>query len=64
MGALGFATAGITLMLVERFGHRNAYFMVAGGFTAIGFLAALIVRNKEHKEVAADAAWSLDPTFP
>ena len=32
--AFGFATAGVTLMLVERFGHRNAYFMVAAGFTA------------------------------
>jgi hypothetical protein len=53
--ALGFATAGITLMLVERFGHRNAYFMVAAGFTAIGFLAALIVRAKEHEEVVAKA---------
>jgi hypothetical protein len=52
--ALGFATAGITLMLVERFGHRNAYFMVAGGFTALGLLAALIVRTKEHEEVVAD----------
>jgi hypothetical protein len=52
--ALGFATAGVTLMLVEQFGHRNAYFMVAGGFAALGFLAALIVRTKEHQEVVAD----------
>jgi MFS family permease len=51
--ALGFATAGVTLMLVERFGHRNAYFMVAGGFTALGLLAALIVRTKEHDEIVA-----------
>jgi hypothetical protein len=52
--ALGFATAGATLMLVERFGHRNAYFMVAGGFMALGLLAALIVRTKEHDEVVAE----------
>ena len=52
--AFGFATAGITLMLVERFGHRNAYFMVAGSFVVLGFLAALIVRAKEHEEVVAD----------
>jgi hypothetical protein len=51
--ALGFATAGVTLMLVERFGHRNAYFMVAGGFTALGLIAALIVRTKEHDEIVA-----------
>jgi len=53
--ALGFATAAVTLMLVERFGHQNAYFMVAGGFTVIGLLAALIVRTKEHDEVTAEA---------
>lgn len=52
--ALGFATAGVTLMLVERFGHRNAYFMVAGGFMVLGLLAVLIVRTKEHDEVAAE----------
>jgi hypothetical protein len=52
--AFGFATAGITLMLVERFGHRNAYFMVAGGFVVLGFLAASIVRAKEHEDVVAD----------
>jgi hypothetical protein len=53
--ALGFATAAVTLMLVERFGHQNAYFMVAGGRTVIGLLAALIVRTKEHDEVTAEA---------
>ena len=52
--AFGFATAGITLMLVERFGHRNAYFMVAASFVVLGFLAALIVRAKEHEDVVAD----------
>jgi hypothetical protein len=60
--ALGFATAGVTLMLVERFGHRNAYFMVAGGFTALGLLAALIVRTKEHQEVVADEQAAKDDT--
>jgi hypothetical protein len=52
--ALGFGTAGVTLTLVEKFGHRNAYFMVAGGFTTLGLLAALIVGVKEHEEVIAD----------
>jgi hypothetical protein len=32
VAALGFVTAAITLMLVERFGHIAAYWMVAGGF--------------------------------
>jgi hypothetical protein len=52
--ALGFATAGITLMLIERFGHREAYFMIAGGFLAIGLVAALIVRTKEQDEAIAE----------
>ena len=52
--AFGFATAGVTLMLIERFGHRNAYFIVSGGFTVLGLLAALLVRNKEHEEIVAD----------
>ena len=45
--ALGFATAGITLMLVERFAHREAYVMIAAGFTTVGLLAVLVVRSKE-----------------
>jgi hypothetical protein len=53
--ALGFAITAVTLMLTERFGHQNAYFMVAGGFTVIGLLAALVVRTKEHDEVTAEA---------
>ena len=52
--ALGFAAAGVTLMLVERYGHRNAYFMVAAGFCVIGVLAALFVRTKEHEEIVAE----------
>ena len=52
--ALGFATAGGTLMLVERFGHRDAYFMVAGIFTLLGILTALFVRSKEHEEVVVE----------
>jgi len=47
--ALGFATAGATLTLVEHFGHREAYLMIAGGFTAVGLLAVLVVRTKEHQ---------------
>ena len=41
-------------MLVERFGHRDAYFIVAGIFSLLGMLAALIVRSKEHEEVVVD----------
>jgi hypothetical protein len=37
--ALGFATAAITAMLVERFGTLAGYGMVAGGFALIGLVA-------------------------
>ena len=62
--ALGFGTAAVTLMLIERFGHQNAYFMVASGFAVIGLLAGLIVRAKEHDEVIAEErATATDPGF-
>jgi hypothetical protein len=53
--AAGFAVAAITLLLVDRFGAIRAYFMVAGGFTAIGIIAGLAVKVKEREEEAADA---------
>lgn len=52
--AVGFATAAITLMLVERFGAIVAYWMVGGGFAAIGFAATLAVSVKEQEEVIAE----------
>lgn len=48
--ALGFATAAIALELTERFGARNALWMLAGGFCAIGLLAAFAVTMKEQQE--------------
>ena len=33
--ALGCALAAITVMLVQRFGHVTAYWLVAGGLAAI-----------------------------
>jgi hypothetical protein len=51
--ALGFATAAIGLELTERFGARNALWLLAGGFCAIGLLAAFAVTMKEQ-EMAAD----------
>ena len=52
--ALGFATAAIASMLVERFGSIAGYWMVAGGFTLIGLVAALVVGVKEQVEEVAD----------
>ena len=45
--ALGFALAAITVMLVERFGHVMAYWMVAGGLAAIGIVAAAAASGQE-----------------
>jgi hypothetical protein len=56
VAALGFATAAITVMLVERFGHVAAYWIVAGGFAAVGLVAALVVSVKEHEEEVAEKA--------
>src|SRR5262245_25464068 len=52
--ALGFATATITSMLVERFGSIAGYWMVAGGLTLIGLVAALVVGVKEQEDEVAD----------
>lgn len=59
--AIGFTIASITLTLVERFGAVYAYLMVAGGFTLIGLVAALVVSVKEQEEeVAETKAQSVD----
>lgn len=55
LAAFGFATAAITLMLVDRYGATAAYWMVAAGFTAIGVVAAAVVSVKEQEEQVADS---------
>ena len=52
--AAGFALAAGTVMLVERYGHIFAYCSMAGGLAAVGLIAALVVREKEHEEEVAD----------
>ena len=52
--ALVFATAAITLMLVNRFGYIAAFWMIAGGFTLIGLVATRVVGDKENKADIAD----------
>jgi hypothetical protein len=52
--AVGLATAAVGLELTERFGTRNALWMLAGGFCAIGLLAALAVTMKEQQELEAE----------
>lgn len=52
--ALGFALAAITTMLVQRFGHVTAYWLVAGGLAAMGVVAAIAVSVKEQEEEVAE----------
>ena len=54
--AAGFALAAGTAMLVERFGHIAAYWIVAGGLAVVGVIAAAVVSAKEEQEEAADKA--------
>ena len=52
--AAGFAIAAITLMLVDRFGHINAYWMMAGGLAVIGAVASLVVTVKQQEDEVAE----------
>ncbi len=54
--AAGFALAACTMMLVERFGHITAYWMVAGGLAVVGVIAAAVVSAKEEIEEEARAS--------
>ena len=53
--AAGFATAALTVMLVDRYGAQTAYWLVAGAFTLIGAVAMLVVTVKEQEEEVAAA---------
>ena len=55
IAAAGFATAATTFLLAEQLGVVAACWIVAGGFTAIGAVAALFVGIKEQEEAAASA---------
>ena len=52
--ALGFALAAVTVMLVQRFGHVMAYWLMAGGLALIGVIASMVVSIKEHEEEVAE----------
>jgi disulfide bond formation protein DsbB len=52
--AFGFATAALGLELTARFGAKNAFWMMAAGFSAVGVLAALFVTMREREAAAAE----------
>jgi uncharacterized membrane protein len=50
----GFALAGLTLMLADRFGSLIAYWVMAAVLCLVGIVAAVFVSAKEHKQKAAE----------
>ena len=48
--AIGFATAAVNLMLIERFGTMAAYLSVSSIFFALGVLARFVSRSKKSRD--------------
>ena len=51
--AFAFGLAGLTVVLIEHYGYRMAYFLIASGFSALGVLGAVAVWLKERREEVA-----------
>jgi hypothetical protein len=54
--ALGFGLAALTVILIDAFGYRDAYLLLAGAFLALGVVAAIAVRAKERSDEAENSA--------
>jgi hypothetical protein len=52
--AAAFATAAVTVTLVEHYGAVTGYGLMAAAFTAVGLISALLVSMKEQEEEAAE----------
>ena len=50
----GFGVAALAVYLVEEFGHRTGYLIMAAVFIGTGVIAAAVVRAKEAEEEAVD----------
>ena len=59
--AIGFATAAVTLILIDRFGTMGAYLSVASIFFALGLLAKFVSRPKMSRELNNIAAPTSSP---
>jgi hypothetical protein len=57
--AFAFGLAALTIVLIDTFGYRDAYLLLAAGFGAIGVIALIAVwlkeRNEEQDAVGVDA---------
>lgn len=49
IAAAGFATAALTLLLIDLYGAQMAYWLLAGGFTLVGVVGAAILSLKEQE---------------
>jgi len=61
--ALAFALAGLTVVLIDSFGYRDAYFILAGGFVVLGLLGVVAVWQKERHD-QEEAASTLEAAAP
>lgn len=59
--ALGFATAAMTVLLVERLGPIAAFSAVATVFTVVGLVAMFIVQAREHHHEPVEQVAAVAP---
>lgn len=60
--ALAFGLAGLTVVLIDVFGYRDAYFILAGGFLALGLMGVVAVWLKERHEEQESASLAASTT--
>jgi hypothetical protein len=58
--AIAFGLSGLTVVLINAYGYRDAYFLLAGGFAALGTIAGIAVWLKERSE-EAEPSPPIDP---
>jgi cytochrome bd-type quinol oxidase subunit 2 len=58
--AVAFGLSGLTVVLINTYGYRDAYFLLAGGFAALGTIAGIAVWLKERSEEPENSP-AIDP---
>ncbi len=51
--AFAFGLAGLTVILIDHYGYRMAYFLLAAAFASLGVVAGIAVWLKERREEVA-----------
>ncbi len=62
--AFAFGLAGLTVILIDAFGYRDAYLIVAGGFVALGLIAVVAVWMKERHDDQETASLDTSAAAP